>query len=210
MAKEQGKSVNSNNKKIFDVFLNMKNIFCLFSVLKNKIIEYKKVIIFCGAFLFVGLILGIIFTSIYSDEREIVLIEENFSSSIFRFSCVLFLVMAGIFVSSLNYYLNILNPISIIFLGYFFGKFISLTFTYNLLNALFSIVFFCLPMLLLSLIYVIFLTSFLVEDYFSRAVNLCNTKEKLAKMLVSYLIASAISILQFWILADVTNAVDFV
>ncbi len=188
----------------------MKNIFCLLSILKSKAIEYKKVIVLCAVALLFGIILGVVFATISIDEYTKLLLKDNLDVCLIRFLGVLFVVGVGIFISTLNYYLNILTPISIVLLGYYFGKYLALTFRFNLFNSLLSIAFFFIPLLLICLIYVVCLSAFYLEDYFSKAVDLCNSKYKLIKMLVSYLVTSTVSILIFLISANFTNTINII
>lgn len=188
----------------------MKNIFCLLSILKSKGIEYKRVIVVCAITLLFGIILGIAFTVSSNDEYCKNLLKENLGICLIRFLGVLLVVGVGIFISTLNYYLNVLTPLSIILLGYYFGKYLVLTFRFNLLNSILSIAFFFVPLLLVCLIYVICLSAFYLEDYFSRAVNVCNSKYKLVKMLITYLAVSSVSILIFLISANFSNTISIV
>ena len=177
------------------------------SLLKNKCIEYKNQIIFSLIIIALGMILSFIHVSKNIENYKIVFIKSNMMLYYFRFIVLFFFVYLLIFISIINKFFNILTIFAGILLGYFFGKFLVLTFVFNLENCIFSIIFFFNFIFFLSYIFYFLIICLLRNEYFNCGINSCIISKYLCKILALYSIFCINIFVVFIVFSNFTNAV---
>lgn len=178
-------------------------------LLKNKCVEYKRQIIFCLLAIFAGILIGII-ANCNNKEVEIVMIKSNVFLYYLKFSLLFLFVYFLIFISVFNRYLNILTPIAIIMLGYYFGKYLDITFIFNLKYAFLSLLLFFNFIFLISIIFITLLVICLKDDYFSCNTNCYLIKNHFFSAFILYLIFLFLTFLIFFIFSGFTNTIIIV
>ena len=179
------------------------------SLLKNKCVEYKKQIIFCLCMLLIGVIVGIICNSNIKDY-EIVMIKSNIFIYYLRFSLLFLFIYFLILFSVIHRYFNILTPIAIILLGYFLGRYIYLTFTYNTKYCFLSIILFFNLLFINCFIFIVLLVCSLKEYYYSCCFIYYLIKDCICFFAIYYLLFLFITFLIFFIFSNFTNTIIIV
>lgn len=197
-----------NNLSCFDIFFIMRNFFCYMNIVKSKCIEYKYHICFCFFSILAGILFGIVYCSLNIDEDyEIILIKDNISRAVFNFCGIFFIVYMLIFFSIFNYYLNCLTLFSLVWLGYYFGKFLVYTFCFNLLHSLLSIVLFFNLTLFISVVFISFLVCRCRYHFFCKSVNWCDIKSVLIYMTVCFFCFTVVAGILFASFGNFTGAI---